>query len=79
MNKQTKSNIIASTILAVVPFGLFALLLPAGELVAGVAVAAALIGLGVMDLKHEAYSSFTRETPKRSSRKIRLFRFKQHA
>ena len=60
MNKQTKSNIIASTILALLPFGLFGFQMPAGELIAGVAITAALVGLGVMDLKQGACSSFKR-------------------
>ncbi|HAT60458.1 MAG TPA: hypothetical protein DCS60_06770 [Opitutae bacterium] len=60
MNRQTKSNIIASTILALLPFGLFGFQMPAGELTAGVAITAALVGLGVMDLKQGAYSSFKR-------------------
>ncbi|MBN11580.1 MAG: hypothetical protein CMI17_01030 [Opitutaceae bacterium] len=60
MNRQTKSNIIASTILALLPFVLFGFQMPAGELTAGVAITAALVGLGVMDLKQGAYSSFKR-------------------
>ncbi len=60
MNTQTKNNIIASTILALLPFGLFGLQMPAGELIAGVAVTAALVGLAVLDLKKGAYTSFRR-------------------
>jgi len=60
MNTQTKSNIIASTILALLPFGLFGSQMPAGELIIGAAIAATLIGLVVMDLKQGAYSSFKR-------------------
>ena len=42
------------------PFGLFGFQMPAGELIAGVAITAALVGLGVMDLKQGAYSSYKR-------------------
>lgn len=66
MNTKTKSNLIVSTILALAPFGFFGFALPAGEILAGVAVAAALVGLGVMDLKQGAYSSFKRGTHARS-------------
>lgn len=65
MNTQTKSNIIASTILALVPFALFGLVMPAGELVAGIAIAAALAGLAVMDLKQGAYKGLRRGTQPR--------------
>ncbi len=54
MNTQTKSNLIASIILALVPFGFLGLVGPSGDLVAGLAVTAALIGLGAMDLKQRA-------------------------
>lgn len=67
MNTQNKSNLIASIITTVAVFGLFALLTPAGEIVAGVAIAAALLGLGAMDFRQEAYSSFRREPSKRSA------------
>ncbi len=66
MNTQTKTNIIASTILALLPFGFFGLQMPAGELVTGLAVAAALVGLAVMDLKRGAYSSFKRRPRSRA-------------
>ncbi|MDE0768037.1 MAG: hypothetical protein OSB19_06565 [Opitutaceae bacterium] len=75
MNTQTKSNLIASIILALVPIGIFALVLPVVEVAAGVAIAAALIGLGVMDLNHVAYSSDIRGTQKPSARALRLFKF----
>ncbi len=62
MNTQTKSNLIASIILALVPFGFLGLIGPSGDLVAGLAVTAALIGLVAMDFKQRAYSSFERGT-----------------
>ena len=45
MNSETKSNLIASIILALVPFGFLGLIGPSGDLLAGLAVTAALIGL----------------------------------
>ena len=54
MNTRTKSNIIASIILALVPIGPLALLYPAGDVVAGVVVIAALITLGVMEVRQSA-------------------------
>ena len=65
MNKQTKNNLIASIILATTPFGFLGLFEPAGDLVAGLAIAAALIGLAAMDLKRSSYSSFKRGTHSR--------------
>ncbi|MCH2386977.1 MAG: hypothetical protein MKZ70_03020 [Opitutales bacterium] len=62
MNTQTKSNLIASIILALVPFGFLSLIAPSGDLLAGLAVTAALIGLAFMDFKQRAYSSFKRGT-----------------
>lgn len=62
MNTQTKTNLIASIILALVPFGFLGLIGPSGDLVAGLAVTAALIGLGALDLKQRAYSTFKRGT-----------------
>ncbi len=56
MNTKTKSNLIASVILALVPFGLLALLLPAGEIVASVIVVLALVSLGMLELKQGAYA-----------------------
>ena len=75
MNTQTKSNLIASIILALVPIGIFALVLPVVEVAAGVAIAAALIGLGVMDINHVAYSSDIRGSQKPSARGFRLLKF----
>jgi|GEM_PF-2159876 hypothetical protein len=76
MNAKTKSNLIASIILALAPIGLFALALPIAELAAGLAIAATLIGLGVMDLNRVAYRS---EAP-RARKAARGFRlFKSHA
>ena len=77
MNTQTKSNLIASIILALLPISLFALALPIAELAAGVAVAAALIGLGVMDMTRVAYRSEAPRAAKNVSRGFRLF--KSHA
>lgn len=54
MNTRNKSNIIASIILALVPIGPLALLYPAGDVVAGVVVIAALITLGVMEVRQSA-------------------------
>ena len=62
MNSETKSNLIASIILALVPFGFLGLIGPSGDLVAGLAVTAALIGLVAMDFKQRAYSSFKQGT-----------------
>ncbi len=62
MNTQTKSNLIASIILALAPFGLFGFAMPAGELIAGVAITAALAGLAVMDLKQGGFKAFKRST-----------------
>lgn len=70
MKTKTMSNLIASSILAFVPFGALALLLPAAEVIAGLAVAAALIGLGLMELKSGAPVGFARQ-PKDS---VELFR-----
>ena len=74
MNAKTKSNLIASIILALVPIGVFALAHPVAELAAGLAVAATLIGLGVMDLTRVAYRSETPRARKAVARGLRLFR-----
>lgn len=79
MNTQTKSNLIASIIIALVPIGIFALVLPVAELAAGVAVTGALIGLGVMDLKQVTYTSDTSGSQKRPPRGLRLFKFNSQA
>ena len=71
MNTKTKSNLIASIILAIVPFGPLALLLPAGEVVASVIVIAALLGLGAMELKQGAYARLPKPAAKDA---IELFR-----
>ena len=54
MNTRNKSNLIAAIILALVPIGPLALLYPAGDVVAGVVVIAALITLGVMEVRQSA-------------------------
>lgn len=79
MNTKTKSNLIASIILALVLISIFALILPVAELAAGVAVAAALIGLGLMDLKQVAYTSNVRGPQKPSARGFRFLKFNSHA
>ena len=71
MNTKTKSNLIASIILALAPFGLLALLLPAGEIVASVIVIVALVGLGVMELRQGAYARLPKPRAKGA---IELFR-----
>jgi len=52
MNTKTKSNLIASILLAAATLGLLALLAPASNVVAGIAVLAALLGYGALELKH---------------------------
>ena len=54
MTTKNKSNLIASIILAMVPIGPLALLFPVGDVVAGILVIAALITLGVMEVRQSA-------------------------
>ena len=54
MNTKTKSNLIASILLAAVSFGLLTILAPASNMVPGLAVFAALLGYGALELKQAA-------------------------
>ncbi|MCH6257319.1 hypothetical protein MLD52_12235 [Puniceicoccaceae bacterium K14] len=70
MKTQIKSNKIASIILAAAPIVPIALLLPTGEVVAGLVVAA-LAGLGYLELKDGAAAAMPRRQPRGS---IQLYR-----
>lgn len=54
MNTKTKSNLIASILLVALSLGLLALLAPVNYVVTGVAVLAALLGYGALELKQAA-------------------------
>ncbi len=71
MKTKSISNLIASITLALVPIGPLSLLLPAGEIIAGVLVLAGLAGLGLMELRQGAAVNLPTRQSKRS---IELYR-----